>query len=53
MLFARTALGAGAVVAAVVGEVMFGAISTLVKSPAEFGGAAREDAPHGSIMGGG
>lgn len=39
-------------VAGVVGEVAFGAVSTLVEPPTELGSAAREDAPHRPVVGG-
>ena len=49
----RAALGAGAVVATVVGEVMASASVALVEPPAHAGGAARQGAPHGPVVGGG
>ena len=53
LLFTRAALRAGAVVAAVVSEVGFGASLTAVELPAQRGGAARKHAPHRPVMGGG
>lgn len=44
------ALGAGAVVATVIGELFGLAAVALIEPPAEGGRAAREDAPHGPVM---
>lgn len=52
-MFERSALRAGSMVAAVVGEVRLGTIPAAVKPPAQRGGAAREDAPHRPVMGSG
>ena len=52
LLIEGTALRAVAMIAAVVGEVMFSAVTALVELPAEFGSAAREDAPHRPVVGG-
>jgi hypothetical protein len=50
LLVERAALGAGSVIAAMVG-VLFGfAAMTLIETSAEYGRAAREDAPHGPVM---
>lgn len=50
MLVERAALGAAAVVAAVIG-VLFGlAAVAFVEASAERGRAAREDAPHGPVV---
>jgi hypothetical protein len=53
LLVEGTAPGAGAVVAAVVGVVLFLAAAALIEPPAEGGRAAREDAPHGPVVVGG
>lgn len=45
-----TTLGAGAVVAAVIGVLLFLAAFALIETPAELGRAAREDAPHGPVV---
>jgi hypothetical protein len=50
LLVKCTALGAGAVVATMVGVVRFLAAVALVESPAEGGRAAREDTPHGPVV---
>jgi len=50
-LVERAALGTGAVVAAVVGVVVFLAAAALVEAAAELGRAAREDAPEGPVVG--
>ena len=53
LLFVGATTGAGAVVAAVVGEVAFLAAIAAVESTAEGGGTAGEDSPHRPVMGGG
>ncbi len=53
LLVEGAALGAAAVVATVVGVVLFLAAVALIESPAEGGCAAREDAPHGPVVVGG
>jgi len=53
LLVEGAALGAGAVVATVVGVVLFLAAVALIEPPAEGGRAAREDAPHGPVVVGG
>lgn len=53
LLVERAALGAGAMVAAVVGVVFGLASAALIETPAECGRAAREDAPHGPVVVGG
>lgn len=50
LLVERATLRAGAVVAAVVGVLFFLTAVALIEAPAEFGRAAREDAPHGPVM---
>jgi hypothetical protein len=53
LLVERAALGAGAVVAAMIGVVNFPAAFALIALAAEGGRAAREDAPHGPVVVGG
>ena len=50
LLVAGSALGAVPMVAGMVGVVFFLASLALIKSAAEFGRPAREDAPDGPIM---
>jgi hypothetical protein len=50
LLVEGSALGAGAVVATMVGVVLFLAAVALIEPPAEGGRAAREDAPHGPVV---
>ena len=50
LLVERAALRAGAVVATVIGVVLFRAAVALIESAAEGGRAAREDAPHGPVV---
>jgi len=50
LLVARSALGAVPMVAGMVGVVFFVTSLTLIKAAAEFGRAAREDAPHGPVV---
>lgn len=51
MLVEGTALGAGTVVAGVVGVVAFLAAGALIEAPAHLGCPAREDVPDGPIVG--
>ena len=53
LLVEGATLGAGSVVATVVGVVFFLAAVALIEPAAELGCAAREDAPHGPVMVGG
>lgn len=53
LLVEGAAPGAGAVVATVVGVVLFLTAVALIEPPAEGGRAAREDAPRGPVMVGG
>ena len=53
LLVEGAALGAGAVVATVVGVVSGLAAAALIEPAAECGRAAREDAPHGPVVVGG
>ena len=50
LLVERAALGTAAVVATVVGVVFGFAVAALIETSAEFGRAARENAPHGPVM---
>lgn len=52
LLIEASALGAVAMVTGVVGEVVFlaGGVLALVKSAAQFGSPAREDAPDGPVV---
>ena len=52
LLIKGTALRAVAVIAAMVGEVMFLTVAALIELSSEFGSAAREDALHRPVMGG-
>ena len=50
LLVEGTTLRAGAVVATVVGVLLFLAAFALIETATELGGAAREDAPHGPVV---